>query len=157
MERKEARKQRKVGNRERGGGRGWEKCECLHARLRASKRSACASKRKCMRARQTENKQTNRHTGRQVGRQTDRRTPWYHHGPMRVIFTSSNPAWVNHSIYSASVGNNIHKSANHCEGGNVGLTGPVKKNTKMSTCKRELQSWEATRKLTYKRTQCVFW
>jgi hypothetical protein len=32
-------------------------------------------------------------------------------GPMRVIFTSVNPALVNHSMYSASVGNSIQASA----------------------------------------------
>jgi hypothetical protein len=30
---------------------------------------------------------------------------------MRVIFTSVNPALVNHSMYSASVGNSIQASA----------------------------------------------
>lgn len=40
-----------------------------------------------------------------------RRTPLYQLGPMRVIFTSVNPAFVNHSMYSDSLGNSIHMSA----------------------------------------------
>eukprot|EP00976_Prorocentrum_cordatum_P109827 1195082-Prorocentrum_minimum.AAC.15 len=31
-----------------------------------------------------------------------RRTPRYHCGPMRCIFTSSKPAFVNHSMYSCA-------------------------------------------------------
>lgn len=55
-----------------------------------------------------------------------RRTPRYHLGPMRVIFTSSKPAAVNQSMYSCSVGNSIHASAKKREMGKVGCTGPMR-------------------------------
>jgi hypothetical protein len=49
-----------------------------------------------------------------------RRTPRYHFGPIRVIFTSSKPAAANHCMYSSSVGKSIQASAKKDEIGNVG-------------------------------------
>lgn len=54
-----------------------------------------------------------------------RLTPRYHFGPILLIFTSSKPALSNHSIYSDSLGNSIHKSAMARLKGLVGWTGPM--------------------------------
>ena len=48
------------------------------------------------------------------------RTPLYHEGPIRFIFTSEKPALVNHSMYSSSVGKSIHTSAKNLDSQNVG-------------------------------------
>lgn len=54
------------------------------------------------------------------------RTPRYHLGPILLSFTSLNPAFSNHSIYSSSFGNSIHTSAKKRDNQKVGYTGPIK-------------------------------
>ncbi|MFS7930708.1 hypothetical protein Hanom_Chr04g00347481 [Helianthus anomalus] len=54
-----------------------------------------------------------------------RRTPRYHFGPILLIFTSLNPAFVNHSMYSSSFGKSIHTSAKKRDNQYVGYTGPI--------------------------------
>ena len=55
-----------------------------------------------------------------------RRTPRYHFGPILLICTSLNPAFVNHSMYSSSFGKSIHMSAKKRDNQYVGYTGPIK-------------------------------
>lgn len=54
-----------------------------------------------------------------------RRTPRYHFGPILFNWTSLNPAFVNHWIYSSSFGKSIHTSAKKRDNQNVGYTGPI--------------------------------
>lgn len=55
-----------------------------------------------------------------------RRTPRYHFGPILFSWTSSNPAFWNHSIYSSSLGKSIQTSAKKRDNQNVGYTGPIR-------------------------------
>lgn len=54
-----------------------------------------------------------------------RRTPRYQLGPTLFNLISSNPAFLNHSIYSSSLGKSIHTSAMILDSQNVGYTGPI--------------------------------
>lgn len=54
-----------------------------------------------------------------------RRTPRYHFGPILFNLISLKPAFLNHSMYSSSLGNNIHISAKKRDSQKVGYTGPM--------------------------------
>lgn len=54
-----------------------------------------------------------------------RRTPRYHFGPILFNLISVNPAFLNHSMYSSSLGKSIHISAKKRDSQKVGYTGPI--------------------------------